>query len=395
MRKVVDAKTRDSDSGPDTATEAAPWNRRRVITGTRLFVGFTLAALLFLFARGNFGAQLRLLFSLSPLFLGIGLAQTVLDFFGGGFRLWFLSRAFGERIRFSTCVRANGTNIFVGGVTPSQTGGGPAQIYLMAREGTSYPVAMATSLIAYLGTIAVLVGGGAVIMLGAPLHTVGQEFRLFSSVAVGALLLLLLAFLPFILKPDAGARVLRRVVHRLPIVGRKLADNGPLARLESTARDFSTLMHEAWRHQKLRVLGGIIITVLIYLNKFLVAYVVMRGLGLTVNVWHVLYLQWVSYLVIYFAPTPGAGGLAEIAGAGIMQSILPGSHAGAFVLLWRAFSLYIPMLLGGTYLLRGLLQAERGGGKRRRPPGGSAEFVSSPEEVSRSLAAGLSSVEPR
>jgi uncharacterized protein (TIRG00374 family) len=340
-----------------------------VITGTRLLVGSTLAALLFLFARGDFGDQLRLLLSLSPLFLGIGLAQALLDFLGGGFRLWFLSFAFGRRIRFTTCVRANGTNVFVGGVTPSQTGGGPAQIYLMAGEGVSYPVAMATSLVAYLGTIVILVGGGAVMMLVAPLHTVGQEFRLFSSIAIGTLLLLLLAFLPAIVKPDATVKVLRRVIHRLPIVGRKLADNGPLARLENTARDFSKLMHQAWRHHKLRILGGVVITVFVYLNKFLVAYVVMRGLGLPVNAWDVLFLQWVSYLVLYFAPTPGAGGLAELAGAGIMQSILPGSHAGAFVLLWRAFSLYIPMLLGGLYLLRGLGSAERDREKRRRQRG--------------------------
>jgi uncharacterized protein (TIRG00374 family) len=275
---VVDAASaQKSDPGPGTSTQAAPWNLRRVMTGTRLLVGSTLAALLFLFARGDFGDQLRLLLSLSPLYLGIGLAQALLDFLGGGFRLWFLSFAFGRRIRFTTCVRANGTNVFVGGVTPSQTGGGPAQIYLMAGEGVSYPVAMATSLVAYLGTIVILVGGGAVMMLVAPLHTVGQEFRLFSSIAIGTLLLLLLAFLPAIVKPDATAKALRRVIHRLPIVGRKLADNGPLARLENTARDFSKLMYQAWRHHKLRILGGVVITVFVYLNKFLVAYVVMRG----------------------------------------------------------------------------------------------------------------------
>ena len=360
MGTVVDAaNVQGPDPEPERSNEASPWNRRRVLTGTRFLAGFTLIALVFLFARGDVGAQLKLLLSLSPLFLGIGLAQTLLDFLGGGCRLWFLSTAFGERIRFTTCVRANGTNIFVGGVTPSQTGGGPAQIYLMAREGVSYPVAMATSLVAYFGTIAILVGGGAVMVLVAPIHTVGHEFRLFSSIAIGALLLLLLAFLPAVFKPEASARVFHRVVLRLPILGRRLADSGSLARLENTVRDFSTLMHQAWRHHKLRVLGGVLITVFVYLNKFLVAYVVMRGLGLTVNPWDVLYLQWVSYLVLYFAPTPGAGGLAELAGAGIMRSILPDSHAAAFVLLWRAFSLYIPMVLGGTYLLRGLTRAER------------------------------------
>jgi len=357
---VKPADARKSDPRPETSTEAVPWNRRRVVSGTRVLVAATLAALVFLFARGDFRNQLQLLLSFSPLFLAIGLTQTFLDFVGGGFRIWFLSSAFGKRIRFTTCVRANGTNIFVGGVTPSQTGGGPAQIYLMAREGVSYPVAMATSLAAYLGTIVILVGGGAVMVLVAPQHTVEQEFRLFSTIAIGVLLLLLLAFLPAVLKPDASARVLRHMVHGLPLVGRKLEKSESLARLETTVREFSTLMHGAWRHHKLRMLGGVFITVLVYLNKFLVAFVVLRGLGLAVSPWEVLYLQWVSYLVLYFAPTPGAGGIAELAGAGIMQSVLPASHAGVFVLLWRSFSLYIPMVFGSFYLLRGLLADERG-----------------------------------
>jgi len=64
-------------------------------------------------------------------------------------------------------------------------------------------------------------------------------------------------------------------------------------------------------------------------------------------------------IVLYFAPTPGASGFAEISAAAIMGAMLPEGHLGAFVVLWRMFSLYVPMALGGTLLLGQLPSADR------------------------------------
>ncbi len=94
-------------------------------------------------------------------------------------------------------------------------------------------------------------------------------------------------------------------------------------------------------------------TVFVYLNKFLVAYFLLRAMGLEVDLFEIIFLQWVLYLVLYFAPTPGASGLAELSAAAVMGAVLPSTHAAAFVVLWRVFSLYVPMALGGFLLLRG------------------------------------------
>ena len=101
----------------------------------------------------------------------------------------------------------------------------------------------------------------------------------------------------------------------------------------------------------LMIFAGSVMTVIVYLNKFLIAYFVMRAMGLEVDMLEVIFLQWVLYLVLYFAPTPGASGYAEVSAAAVMGPLLPEAHLGAFVVLWRMFSLYIPMALGGMLLL--------------------------------------------
>jgi hypothetical protein len=108
-------------------------------------------------------------------------------------------------------------------------------------------------------------------------------------------------------------------------------------------------------------------SLLIYLNKFLVAWVILQGLGMPAPLAEVLRLQELQYLVVYFAPTPGASGLAELSAAQIMHPLVPSAVFGAYVILWRTFTLYLPMTWGGLLLTRTFLVRDRS-----RPPSATA-----------------------
>jgi uncharacterized protein (TIRG00374 family) len=152
---------------------------------------------------------------------------------------------------------------------------------------------------------------------------------------------------------------LRRFLAHVPGLRSRLQGSRRFKRLERTLEDFSTLMRRAGRHHPWQIAAGIMLSALIYLNKCLVGWVVLAGLGVAAPLGQVLYLQAVQYLVVYFAPTPGASGLAELSAAAIMQPLMPAAAFGAFVLLWRTFSLYLPMLLGGVLLARDALAGDR------------------------------------
>ena len=94
----------------------------------------------------------------------------------------------------------------------------------------------------------------------------------------------------------------------------------------------------------------------------LIAFVVLRGLGGTADVMTVLYMQVVLLLIFYFSPSPGASGFAEITTIAVMGSVIPNGAQGAFVLLWRFFTLVLNMMIGAGVLVS-YLSGKRG---RRR-----------------------------
>ena len=65
-------------------------------------------------------------------YLVLILASVALDYLIGGwrYRLFFDGRVL-PRVSLWNCMRSNWANMFLGAVTPGQTGGGPAQLYIL------------------------------------------------------------------------------------------------------------------------------------------------------------------------------------------------------------------------------------------------------------------------
>lgn len=343
----------------ESTVTAPPWSRRRFVRGLQLFAGCTLAAFLILFFRGELRGQLSLIFRLPLWVLSVGLLQGVFDVVVGGLRIYVLSRAFGARLSFLDGAVANGANILLGGITPSQTGGGAAQIYVMMRAGMAFPVASAASMVGFLGTVVVLLVAGAMGALLHPSFSMPEGFRLFSAGTVALFGTILLLFAIAVPAPRVHQGGLRWALGYVPGIGSRLRHSRRIERLESMLGDFAAAVRRGGREQRGRILLGLLLSALIYLNKFVVAYVVLRGLGVEPRLWDVLYLQELQYLVLYFAPTPGASGVAEITAESIMRPLVSTALFPPYVILWRFFSLYVPMLLGALLLLPHLVRREQ------------------------------------
>lgn len=319
--------------------------------GLQLFVGFTVAAFLFLFLRGELRGNLSLIFELPVWVLIVGVCQGVLDVLAGGFRIFVLSRAFRFRIPLLDAIVANGANVLLGGITPSQTGGGAAQMYVMMRAGMSLPIASAASIVGFLGTVLTLLAAGLTGALLHPSFSMPEGFRVFSAGTVGIFSMILLLFTIAVPAPRVQGGGLRGALGHVPGLGARLRKSRKLQRLEMALTDFAAAVRRGGREQRGRIALGLLLSALIYLNKFFVAYVVVRGMGVEAQVRDVLYLQELQYLVLYFAPTPGASGVAELTAETIMRPLVSAALFTPYVILWRLFSLYVPMLLGALLLL--------------------------------------------
>ncbi len=337
--------------------------------GLQLFAAVSvLGVLALLIYSGAWEATLEALTRVHPAWALAALGLASLDWFGGGLRMWLLTRHVHERTGFFDMVLAGGLNAWGSYLTPSQTGGGPVQIYIMKRAGVPYPEAVTASLMAFVATVVFFaIAGPLAIVFGAGRSLAEHGIPLVRlslldlfRASAGIFVLIGVLMLGVIVAPGLAARLFHAVIGWL--------DRHHSARIAAkveTMRAGVDRMHECvvayfrtpagW----LAMLGGVLSSALAHANKLLAGYVVLRALGIHANLVDVLIVQTTISFLLYFAPTPGASGAAEALSAALMSVYLPRSLLPAYTILWRLTVSYATVIFGSFLfyrILRGRLE---------------------------------------
>jgi glycosyltransferase 2 family protein len=337
------------------------FNSRTILRGMILFLVITIAAMTGLFLYTNTGASILALDDLHPSYLLIILPLVFLDLLLGALRIHVFVRKLDRSARVRLSFRANLGNIFMGAVTPSQTGGGPAQLYILHQGGISIAKGVSLGIINFLSTIVVFV-----IAAGISLAFLGDSFSspLVNRLVTAGFLVFCLQFawvLTALIRPSVFEkifRVLTRMFSRIPVI------SGRVHRLETWFTGFIASYRDTcgffFRKEPAVVVQSFLITAGLYLNKFTIAYFLMQSIGGVGAYIDVLAIHMLVYFISYFAPSPGASGVAELSTAALMSTILPRSLLPVFVLLQRLFLQHIPVALGALTVLAALKHQSTG-----------------------------------
>lgn len=342
------------------ASAAAPFQQQRILRGLITFVALTVAGLVALFAFSTKGNAGLVMTSLSAGFLLLALGAAVLDLLIGAVRYQIFLR----RIRPGTSlwlpIRADLANRFVGAVTPSQTGGGPAQVYILHRGGIPVPDALSFLLINFLSTLVffLMAGGFTAWMFRSrfPDGTI-HVFVQYGFVAFAGCLAIMLAGL---LRPAWIARPMQAAGSRYR------DDPRPWARTLARASTATAASVDQYRAACTRFIRedpslpllSFVLTVVLYLNKFTLGWLVMRGLGVEGGYVMTVAVQALLHFLLYVAPSPGGSGIAEITTGALMAMLMPAHLLAPYALAQRFFLLYLPAGLG-AFVLMGELRPRR------------------------------------
>ena len=324
----------------------------KAIRGLKIFIALSLLGLLTLFYYSSFSESYTHLrnFKLTYLFIALGLSG--IDWLAGGLRLYIFSSAVHKQLRFVSCFKANTSNIFLGGVTPSQTGGGVAQIYVLYKDGMPFSKATVSSLMCFLATIFFLLCCFLYVSFIHRVEIGNAQLMVFSRATISIFGLIILLFSFLVAQPIAFEKFIHKLLGFLPAVKNFSDKKGWLDLFLNFVKESRFIIHFYLKQGKLALLLGVMLTVIIYLNKFLIAYVIIKGMGLDPPFLKVIYIQVLLIVIFYFAPSPGASGLAEVSSAALMGMIIPQDYQAVFVVLWRSFTLYLGMAVGGTIFLK-------------------------------------------
>lgn len=348
-------------SGGNSRTIYKQMDRKKILLGIKIFIAISLATQLGIFLHTSYlngGISFNIPFKRINFFmLGIAFSLSWFEGLISGIRIYFLMRVINPRITIITSIKAAYANIFMGAVTPSQTGGGVAQIYFISRDKIPFSQASAGSIISFVCTLLFLI----IALISTSLFhspTMGYSLQLMmksASVAVGITALIFIVCLLFThsinnLKFSFFSHFKNKGI--IKDKNGKIEDF--LKRFAAglvSCRESILLMY---RRGKTALIVSFLFTCLFFAIRLIIPYFIIVGLGSSVNVVEVMYIQLFVILVSYFSPTPGASGMAEVSSLILMASLVAAPIASIYTFLWRLCTLYVNTTIGGLLLYREL-----------------------------------------
>ena len=301
----------------------------------------------------------------------VGLGVASLDWFGGGLRLWVVVRHIWPQASLRTMILAGGMGAWGAYLTPAQSGAAPMMVYTMKRYGVPVPVAATATLMTFIATVAFFAIAGPIAILAGAGKSLGERGDVFGlslydlflgslGVFVG-LGLLLTAVIIF-------PRVFRDLLHKLSSWALKRRPRFA-HRLEAVERGLDEAHESILRFNSprgwLALLWATLISGPSHGNKLLAGYVALRAVGLEAHFVDVLLLQtMVTFLLYFFAPTPGGSGIAEVLNAAVMSIYVPRPLTPLFTVIWRLilswFTLGAGFVLFSGWVRKGLKALDTG-----------------------------------
>jgi glycosyltransferase 2 family protein len=233
-------------------------------------------------------------------------------------------------------------------------------MWTMRRAGVRLPEAMTSTFMTFVATVIFFaIAGPLAIMLGAgrslAQHGVVLGITLYdlfkTSFLIFILIGIVMAFAMFF------PRLLRDFVHWL--ASRLEKRSARVASRIDGLRDGIDRAHQclvAFGSPRglLALFWAIILSAPSHANKLLAGYIAMRALGLPAHFFDILLVQTFISFLLYFAPTPGASGLAEVLSVAVMSIYVPRPLLPSYTLLWRFINSYATVAFGSLLFWRWL-----------------------------------------
>ena len=269
-------------------------------------------------------------------------------------RFKILLNSLDNDVSFATSFKAFMSNVFMSAITPSQTGGGPIQIYVLSRSGISIGKAFAGCLMgAVLSTVGLLSTTLAILVFSPGFREeLGQHLA--GVILAAAIVLALLASL-FLLSLFRINLVKQLVGRSLLVLLRFLRTERRLAftkRVLGGIDQYRRSIAMFGRARKRRVVLALLVTLACLAANSLIAPVLIDGLGVDQNFSATYLAQPILFFIAYFGPTPGGSGIAEFSNYWMLTSLdIDPGMLGVYTVLWRVFTIFIGVAVGGFIIL--------------------------------------------
>lgn len=259
----------------------------------------------------------------------------------------YLLRAIGQNVPLLKCVSWSFIGFFFSGITPSATGGQPAQLFYMKKAGLpltdSTPVLMVVAVL-YKFVLAVL-GLFIAIFCHKQLGAYFQGYYWLFYLGIGLNAVLVIILLWVMVTPvwaEKAALFLEGLLVKIKLLHPKEERKERLR--EAVARYGMVVRFFQQNPRKIVVATGM--TLVQRSSLFFLTWLIYRAMGLEgVSLIWIMVLQATVYIAVDMLPFPGSAGISELVYAAVFASVFSGSDLAASMCISRGISFYLVLLV--------------------------------------------------
>ena len=255
-----------------------------------------------------------------------------------------------QQVPKRNCIKYSYVGFFFSCITPSASGGQPAQLYYMDRDKVDVSVGAVILLIVTILYKFVLVFLGTLIFIFR--HSLISEyiqraaFFFYLGMALNVICVIVMFLLVF--QQTLASRMIIGLVKGLEKIHVLRRKEERIRKLEDSMMEYHKAAAVIQEHKKL-IAGMFGVTLVQRLIHFSITYLIYRGLGLSaLGIVDVVALQCVISIAVDMLPLPGGMGISEGLFLSIFRKIFTGGLLYPAMLLSRGISYYALLLISAV-----------------------------------------------
>ena len=272
----------------------------------------------------------------------LALGCLAVGLFFDGLRLITLADVTGAKLTLKQVVNVVLSNYFLALVTPGASGGAIAQIMFMRKAGV--PVAKATVVVLVRTVMSIFF---LILLVPVVLHNdsgIGEWMPPSVIMAVSLIFTSLPVLVFFLMRTQYPEKWLGKLTSKFSYTTRQ--------NCFIWYEEFKNAFKVMAKHP-LKMLRAFVESGLSLLGIYATVPAFFTGLNnFSFDLSEVMGRMILLNLVLYFSPTPGGSGVAEVGFVALFSSILPDGVDGIMAVMWRFAAEYLPFLLGAFVSIR-------------------------------------------
>ena len=281
-------------------------------------------------------------------FLLAAFVLRIISFALWALRIQLMAHSLGYKVSFLHCFNMVIANLLAGAVTPGQVGGEPVRIHELYKAGVQIGDATAIAVLerVFDAVVLVVLGILSLIIMFDFLKSLPATVIWFTIISIIMMILAVGVLIYGLYRPAPVKNLVMRIVFwfsekiKRPLVGKLVT------RIDTEFYNFCKSSIAFSNTSRNGLYTGMICSVAFWLSEFIVASVILMGLGVAPFITESFLFQIIIAILSMIPLTPGAAGVAEISAMSLYALIVPTSILGIFVLLWRFILFYFNIIIG-------------------------------------------------